>query len=229
MSVRRKSEIFRRKSEQGFTHTLLTLHFCRIRKVHGKTTYNPHTPPERNLAGQDPFGLSAAYPAGRRHRLCRVVRETGVPASRTGGTGNARTAETDERRLQEPYRPAALQRRRPAVGQGRPALLRREGPPDVGDTEKVRRRLSRLPATEPHRHGAAAACREKDPDSPSGGDALDRQPHGQSAQRAVAPAGTVRLGAGPCGQRTGTGKRKEKQEKFLELVQAQEEKGKGRK
>lgn len=43
------------------------------------------------------------------------------------------------------------------------------------------------------------------------------------------PAGTVRLGAGPCGQRTGTGKRKEKQEKFLELVQAQEEKGKGRK
>ena len=59
--------------------------------------------------------------------------------------------------------------------------------------------------------------------------ALDGQPHGQSAQRAVAPAGTVRLGAGPCGQRTGTGKRKEKQEKFLELVQAQEEKGKGRK
>ena len=33
----------------------------------------------------------------------------------------------------------------------------------------------------------------------------------------------------PPRQRTGTGKRKEKQEKFLELVQAQEEKGKGRK
>ena len=67
------------------------------------------------------------------------------------------------------------------------------------------------------------------PDTPSGGNALDGQPHGQPAQRAAAPAGTVRLGAGPCGQRTGAGKRKEKQEKFLELVQAQEEKGKGRK
>ena len=193
MSVRRKSEIFRRKSEQGFTHTLLTLRFCRIRKVHGPRPKG--TLQVKILSGYLLLTLlvgGIVYAVWYEKRVFQQAEEE-------------ERAMLGQRKLTNETFKSLIALLLYSDG----ALLWDKD--DLRSYEEKDRRMSEIL------------------DSPSGGDALDGQPHGQPAQRAAAPAGTVRLGAGPCGQRTGAGKRKKKQEKFLELVQAQEEKGKGRK